>query len=182
MIIKKIVPLTAILAISQICFGSHTSQLQQFEEQRMRFDMARYQRRGAVIGDTTQLRPRIELLVEIHNTVAQKKRDKEDHALFLNLVRTELDDAGGQDNIQALLLDARCKILTRHLVYHFGQQEVGDFISLVELHPQSTQDLIESHFEQAAQNYFAFRQAPKITPQGKTLIRYLTKLRDQNEE
>jgi hypothetical protein len=119
--------------------------------------LAQHKRHGKQIGDINQLDKKNNLVLEIH-------------------------EAQAQDDLPELLANAQAQIFSRHLAHHFGRDEVLEFIKIVEEHSTQTIALIDLHIQQAAANYFVARQNPKVTPQSKTFIGYLTFLRDQNDE
>ena len=153
---KKILPLILIGVCNQHLSASEKETVSEFYN-KASLALAYHKKHGAQINDINGLRPHTELLIELH-------------------------DIDGKDNSSALLQDARTKQFIRHLSHHFGKLALREFITIVESHAPETIVVVEEHFEQATINFFSSRHNPKVKPEGKTLIGYLTKLRDQNDE
>lgn len=156
MIIKKILLLLCFITCNQNLTASNHDKISEFYH-KASLELALRKKHGAQIADINEIQQRKNLLLEIH-------------------------DADSQDNTAELLTHVKATIFARHLAHHFGQEPVLEFVKIVECHAPETIALVENHFQQAVDNYFQSRQNPKVTPQGKTLIGYLTFLRDQNDE
>jgi hypothetical protein len=156
MIIKKIA-ISTLLGLSHQYFTASDPQKISDFFHKTSLELAQRKKQGAVIGDINQLKKRSDLLLEIN-------------------------EAQAVDDTPDFLANAREKIFYRHLIHHFSKESVTEFITIIESHPAETIALVENSLEESVQNYFQSRQAPKVTPQGKTLIGYLTFLRDQNDE
>ena len=106
-----------------------------------------------------------------------------------NDLKKEISKTKALDNSSLLLEEGRLKIFGRHLMHHFGQDAVFEFITIAEHHTKQKQDIIDTQFEKAFINYYQWRHKPKTFPQsptlnpnrGNALIHYIAQLRDQED-
>jgi hypothetical protein len=106
-----------------------------------------------------------------------------------NCLSKEIKKAQAINNTALLLEESRLKIFGRHLIHHFGQDAVFEFITTAEQYTINEQDILDHQFQKAFFNYYQSRHKPITLPQlatinpnrGNALLHYIAQLRDQQD-